>query len=218
MFTKINDSENDIWVESLKVRIGAYAKVINCEVRGNIVVGANSCFNRCKIDRYSGVGCFSYLADSEIGSYCSFGSRVSVGAFNHPTNWLSIHEFQYRDTGNIYGETILENGVNELLGSGEWITKIGSDVWIGDNAALARGISVGHGAIIGMSAVVTGDVPPYSIMVGNPARVLRKRFTDEVIKDLLDLRWWNMEMNKLKGIQFNDIHKAVIELRKRAVL
>lgn len=196
------------------VRLGALSKIVRSDMAGNFTLGEFSCINRSSFGRYCGMGSSSYAADTNVGRYCTFGSRLSIGAFDHPTDWLSIHEFQYRDIGGIYGETILDGGVNQLV-DGTRQTHIGSDVWIGDNAAVKRGVTIGHGVIIGMCAVVTRDVEPYSIVVGNPGRVLRKRFSDKAVTDLLELKWWEMNMQALKGVDYRNIDRAIGELKKR---
>jgi acetyltransferase-like isoleucine patch superfamily enzyme len=215
MITLINREPIDVSHPAPFVRLGPFSKLLKCDVEGNTVLGENSCFNRCRIGRYSGMGCFSYVADAVIGKFCTFASRVSVGAFNHPTDWLSVHEFQYRDIKDIYGDSILEGGVNLLNSGYERPTKIGNDVWIGDNASVARGISIGDGVIVGMSSVVTRDVPPYSIVVGNPGRVLRFRYPEAIVRELLEIRWWDMDLQSLKGVDFAHIERAVEELKKR---
>ncbi|HEB86989.1 MAG TPA: CatB-related O-acetyltransferase [Gammaproteobacteria bacterium] len=154
------------------------------------------------------MGCYSYVNNSQIGRYCTFGARVSIGAFSHPTNWLSIHEFQYRNTKNIYGDSILEGNVN--IAPKNPLTCIGCDVWIGDNACVKAGVSLGHGAVVGLGAVVVKDVPPYAIVAGNPARILRYRFSKDVINELLEIRWWKLDMMHLKGIVFSDVNRAIV--------
>jgi acetyltransferase-like isoleucine patch superfamily enzyme len=194
------------------IRIGVGAKIIRSNIAGNLTVEIDSCINVCDVGRYFGLGCFSYVAHSKIGRYCTFGSRVSIGAFSHPTDWLSIHEFQYRDTIDIYGDSILDGGVNIAPRSAA--TNIGSDVWIGDNACVRAGMSLGHGSIVGLGAVVVSDVPPYAIVGGNPARVLRYRFDSEVVDALLRLSWWELDMMYLKGIDFSDVHKAISSIER----
>ncbi len=79
-------------------------------------------------------------------------------------------------------------------------TVVDSDVWIGEMALIKAGVHIGVGAVIGMGSVVTRDVEPYSVVAGNPARIIRKRFDDETIKALLDsLEWWTLPDSKLKG-------------------
>ena len=91
---------------------------------------------------------------------------------------------------------------------------IGNDVWIGRNAVIKDGVTVGDGAIIGTSAVVTKDVPPYAIVVGVPARIIRYRFSPEIIEALLELRWWDLPLEKIQHLPFNDVPRCVEELRK----
>ena len=157
------------------------------------------------------MGCFSYAANSYIGRYCTFGARVSLGAFSHPTDWLTIHEFSYRNTTSIYGESIIEGKTNLAPANTETI--IGSDIWIGDNASVRCGVSIGHGAIIGLGAIVVSDVPDYAIMVGNPARIMRYRFDSNTIESLLELAWWEYDMHELRGIDFSSVQSSIASLR-----
>lgn len=179
---------------------------------GGASIGKWSYVNRCHVGRYFGLGCFSYVSDAVIGSYCTFGSRCSVGAFSHPTGWLSVHEFQYRDTTEIYGHSIatfIDGRVRRK------ITQIGSDVWIGDNAVVLTGVTVGNGVVIGAGSVVTKDVPDFAIVVGNPARIVRYRFSPEIIERIGVLKWWNFPMSFFEGIDFSDISTALTELERR---
>jgi virginiamycin A acetyltransferase len=204
--TKIN--------ETPYVRLGPFSKLVNVETQGGLNLNDGATFNRTRVGKYTSLGCYSYVADTVVGRYCTFASRVSIAAFGHPTDWLSIHEFQYRDVAKFYGETIFETEVNQLQ-KGEKVTNIGSDVWIGDNAVVGRGLNIGHGSIIGMGAVVVKDVEPYSIVIGNPGRTLRKRFNDRIISDLLNLQWWHLNITELKGIDFTNIRNAISEIRHR---
>jgi acetyltransferase-like isoleucine patch superfamily enzyme len=197
------------------VQLGAMARLVSSSYDAPINVSDFSCINRCQIGKYFNLGLFSYISDAVIGRYCSFGSRLSVGAFNHPTNWLSVHEFQYRDTSAIWGETLIHGKVNLLRNPQEELTNIGSDVWIGDNAVVLKGVSIGHGAIIGASSVVTRNIPPYAIAVGNPAQIKRFRFSPELISALLETNWWDYDMEDLKGLPFEDVPAAVAILKAR---
>lgn len=154
------------------------------------------------------------MTDTEVGRYCTFGSRVSIGGFNHPTNWLSIHESSYRDTLGIWGESIHPPGTH-LLRTHDIETAIGNDVWIGDNVVVVRGAHIADGAIIGAGSVVTRPIPAYSIAVGNPAKVIRSRFSQIIIDQLLSLQWWDLDMAELKGIDFKDIEAAIATLVER---
>lgn len=163
------------------------------------------------IDDESTVNDHSYIIsglikNTQIGKYCSISSNVTIGADRHPTDWLSTHHFQYNETKNFQS---LEK------------TTIGNDVWIGANAVIMTGVNVGDGAIIGSSAVVTKDVPPYAIVVGIPAKIIRYRFNPDIINKLLELKWWDIEHYELikNNINFSNIEKAIeqIEMIKNKV-
>lgn len=130
---------------------------------------------------------------SSIGRFCSIGSGVVIGQekHTHPTHWLSSHPFQYTDTPLRY-QAETEMAV------------IGHDVWIGSDAMILEGVKVGTGAVIAARAVVVRDIPPYSIVVGFPAKVVRFRFEPALIELLLASRWWDVEVDALRGLPLND--------------
>ena len=199
------------------IRLEANARIVMSDFDGNHTIGLYSCLNRSRVGRYSGFGSFSYLVDTEVGRYSTIGSRVSIGGFNHPTDWLSVHEFQYRDTSAMYGVNVFCDKKN---GQREWTldTKIGNDVWIGDNAVILRGVSVSTGVIVGAGSVVTKNVDPYMIVAGNPARVIRPRFERSVAKKLLGSEWWDLDIEQLQGFSYSkveDILKLLDERRRK---
>lgn len=197
-----------------KIRLGPFASILNCEHDEHISLDRLSMLNRAIVGRYFAVGCFSYVGRATIGRFCTFGSRVSVAPFDHPTEWLSVSEFQFRDTQEFYFDT-LQEGRRLSWDGGRDRTLIENDVWIGDNAVVLMGVKVHVGAIVAAGAVVTSDVPPYAIVAGVPARVVKYRFSPEVIDELLESRWWECEMSDLSGIDFSDPLQAVRELAAR---
>ncbi len=92
---------------------------------------------------------------------------------------------------------------------------IGHDVWIGANAVLGRGISLGHGCVVAANAVVTRDVPPYAIVGGNPARLIRFRFDEGVIARLLESRWWEIRFPAFGDMRYDDVSRFLDELAER---
>ncbi|KGE13331.1 type B chloramphenicol O-acetyltransferase [Sphingobacterium deserti] len=128
-----------------------------------------------------------------IGNYCSIGTGVSfimAGNQGHRSDWISTFPFHFMDE-----EDGFKNSENGYKPAGDTI--IGNDVWIGAEAMIMPGIRIGDGAIIGSRALITKDVAPYTIVAGNPAKEIRKRFTIEEIDKLMEIKWWNWEMDKV---------------------
>lgn len=159
-----------------------------------------------KFSYYSGyhhkhdfVECARYLHDKRkdvdkliIGSYCSIGSGavfMMAGNQGHNTQWLSTFPFYFQ--ANIFKDA--KNGF-EKAGN----TTIGNDVWIGSEAMIMSGITIGDGAIIASRAVVVKDVPPYTVVGGNPATFIKYRFEKEEIEQLLKMKWWKWKEEKIK--------------------
>lgn len=180
------------------------------DIADNAVVYAS-----CTVDPYTyiNVGTIVY-SNSHIGSFCSIGRNAQIGLARHPIEFLSTHPFQFSNAlfKHVPGY--------ESLQSAKWTfhqrTEIGSDVWIGAGALISSGVKIAHGAVIAAGAVVTADVGAYEIVGGVPAKVIRTRFSGDVIARLLALEWWRWEIESLKGIAFHDISQALnqLELRK----
>lgn len=121
-----------------------------------------------------------------VGKYCSIaaGVQIILGG-NHHTRWVSTYGFYQELQWFPNWEQIGENSIHK----GD--VTIGNDVWIGRNALILSGTTIGDGAVIGAGAVVSGTIPPYAVAVGNPARVIKLRFKEEHIAELLQIRWWD---------------------------
>ena len=158
------------------------------------------------------VGDFTYIADSDFESHVTHhypwtGDRLIIGKFcqiaagvefvmngaNHQMNAVSTFPFYTLEGWNM--ET---PAMADLPLKGD--TVIGNDVWIGQNAVILPGVRIGDGAIIGANSVVGSDVAPYSIVAGNPARALRKRFDDELIDLMLRFRWWDKPIDEIDAL------------------
>ena len=133
----------------------------------------------------------------KIGKFCSvaYGAKFIFNAANHALNSLATYPFPI-----FFEEWGLNTDVDSI--SKAWDNKgdivIGNDVWIGYEAIILAGVTVGNGAIIGSRAVVTKDVPPYTIVGGVPAKHIRKRFDDKIISELEKLCWWDWDIEKIR--------------------
>ena len=177
------------------------------------------------------VGDFTYIADSEfeshvthfypwskdkliIGKFCQIASGVEfmMNDANHQMNAVSTFPFY-----TLEGWEMDAPDSTDMPFKGD--TVIGNDVWIGQNAVILPGVQIGDGAIIGANSVVGSDVDPYTIVVGNPAKLLRKRFDTELIELLLRFKWWDKsidEINKLiPFLTYSELDKVKDEIKKR---
>ena len=128
-----------------------------------------------------------------VGRFCSIASRVVVGGARHPIEYVSTSPVFLSHKESI------KKKFSRHEYHWEARTLIGSDVWIGEGVFVKGGITIGTGAVIGMGSVVTKDVPPYAIFAGNPARLIRFRFSDEVVEGLLRSEWWNFSDDELQA-------------------
>lgn len=145
-----------------------------------------------------------------IGNFCSLGCNISLGHGEHPMHFLSTSPYFYYDW--LKWKTPQTQSYNNY-----WYYEpiiIGHDVWIGDNVFVKNGIKIGNGAIVGACSVVTHDVPPYAIVAGVPARVIRYRFNKKIISELSALPWWDLPDEIIKQIPFDDINAAIKFIKK----
>lgn len=148
--------------------------------------------------------CFSGSLLKSIGAFCSINESAKIGEFNHPLDCITSHPLLYVSRHEILGYEgvpgIWEK--DELLDlyamSSNRQIVIGNDVWIGANAVILPGVTIGDGAVIGAGAVVTRDVPDYAIVVGVPAKVIRKRFNNEQISILKKTCWWDWDDEQIR--------------------
>jgi acetyltransferase-like isoleucine patch superfamily enzyme len=148
-----------------------------------------------------------------IGRYCSFADGVTVFlGGNHRTDWVSTYPFS--DFPELWPEA--RGQVSTLSTRGD--VRIGSDVWVGAGATILSGVSIAHGAVIGARAVVAKDVPPYAVLGGNPATVLKLRFDEATVASLLDLAWWDLERDAVARLapllQGSDAQALIAETRR----
>ncbi|WP_312856536.1 CatB-related O-acetyltransferase [Phytoactinopolyspora halotolerans] len=166
----------------------------------------------------SHIGAFTYIevgsriSLTDVGRFCSIAPYCIIGLAEHPTDFVSTHPAFYRHLPAYGWDLVAEDQHHELTR-----TTVGSDVWIGAGAVVKGGVTIGHGAIIGAGAVVTRDVPPYAIVGGVPAQIIRYRFDPAQINDLLESRWWERDLNWLRthAADMRDVAKFIEVTRGR---
>ncbi len=142
---------------------------------------------------YSGLHCF--LQNTEVGKFVNIAAMVRVGPTNHPMERPTMHHFTYRRKLYGFSETDDADFFHQRQNKK---TIIGHDVWLGHASIILPGVRVGDGAVVGSGTIVTKDVPPYAVVVGNPARVARLRFNEKEIDQLKNLQWWNWPVDVIQ--------------------
>ena len=143
------------------------------------------------MDKHSFCGYNCEISNCQIGSFTSIANNVIIGGGMHPIDWVGMSPVFYE------GRDSVKTKFSKFKRKENKQTYIGHDVWIGQNAMIKQGVTIGTGAVIGMGSIVTKDIPPYAIYAGNPAKILRMRFNDLIIEELLASKWWEMKENKL---------------------
>lgn len=138
---------------------------------------------------FCGYDCDIYFAD--IGSFTSIANNVVISGARHPMEWVGMSPVFYS------GRDSIKKKFSQFDLSEVKRTSIGHDVWIGRSAIIMSGVSIGNGAVIGAGTVVTKDIPPYAVAVGNPARLVRYRFPHDIISKLEETCWWNLKDEEL---------------------
>lgn len=168
--------------------------LLNCRISSKSKIEAGTECYYTSMDKYSFCGYNCNINLSKIGSYTSIANGVIIGGNNHPLHWVSMSPVFYSDKDSLKKKFSLYDKASPK------ITVIGNDVWIGQNAIIKQGVIVGDGAVIGMGSVVTKDVLPYQIVAGNPAKVIKYRFSEEIISELIILKWWSFDDAKIQKL------------------
>lgn len=161
------------------------------------------------------VGRFSYMNDggyirnnTYIGRYCSIGRRVTISAGMH--NTLGLSSSPSLNQGIRYNAA--ESELLKISSKRPMLTKIENDVWVGDGAIIMPGVTIGTGAVIAANAVVTRDVAPYTVVGGVPAKLIKERFSPDVITSLLASRWWELKHEQITSMSLNNIYSFIDEI------
>jgi phosphonate metabolism protein (transferase hexapeptide repeat family) len=169
-------------------------------------VGARTKVAESSFGDYSYVVNDSDIIYTTIGKFCSIAAHTRINPGNHPLHRVALSHFTYRSSAYDMGPD--DGAFFDWRRSFRCV--MGNDVWIGHGAVLLPGVKLGNGAAVGAGAIVTKDVPPYAIVVGNPARIVRYRFEPEIIAALERIAWWDWTHDKL-AIGLNDFRHLSAE-------
>ncbi len=149
----------------------------------------------------SAFGDYSYcdrgcdIANAQVGKFSNIASSTRIGATDHPMEKASLHHFHYRSA--LYWDDVEDDADWFALRAGRK-AHIGHDTWIGHGALIKPEVTIGHGAVVASGAVVTKDVAPYTIVGGNTARLIRRRYSETVAERMMALAWWDWDHEQLR--------------------
>jgi acetyltransferase-like isoleucine patch superfamily enzyme len=170
------------------------------------------------------MGAFSYSMSGlkpriQVGRYCSIGKGLVIPGTRHPLEWVTTSNIAYEARGALIGTYLQESPEaipqRSIAALQKPLPVIGHDVWIAQNVTLNGGIRIGDGAVIASNSVVTKDVPPFTVVGGNPAKVIRQRFPDDHVQALTELAWWNYEPKTFMDLDITDITKFITDFSSR---
>ena len=169
--------------------------VINSNIHKTAKINSGATIVDSTIGRYTYTCYDDEIVNCEIGQFCSISDDVIIGGAEHPIKWVS--------TSPVF-QDVKHSGPRKKFSrhhfDGIAKTFIGNDVWIGKRAIIKAGVTIGDGAVIGAGAVVTKDVPPYAVVAGMPAKIIKYRFDEETIESLLSSKWWDLPDERLQEI------------------
>lgn len=163
-------------------------------------LGENTWFLNSSIGYASYISNNSFIKNTVIGRYTCIANDVMTVAGNHPTSFVSTHPAFYSLAQKpSYVKRSKFEDFKYLNSEKKISIEIGNDVWIGARATILEGVNIGDGVVVAAGAVVTKDIPPYAIVGGVPARIIRYRFDEEIIQNLLRMKWWEKDQEWIRN-------------------
>lgn len=188
--------------------------VDNFDFEHPVHIGPGCAVRSKKIGKYTFINADTLIFDMvEIGRFCTFARGCHIAGVEHPFHYLSTSF--YRISNNwfpddpAHKETLKIRNQPSPGRKREMKTLIGNDVWFGANALVLRGVSIGDGVVVGAGSVVTRDIPPYAIVGGNPAKIIKMRFDDLTITKLNRLKWWSLDLSVIETLPFDDVDECI---------
>jgi phosphonate metabolism protein (transferase hexapeptide repeat family) len=187
--------------------IHSYCNLIDVDLEEYTEVGRGNFFEHVSLGRFSYTGPYCILQNTQVGSFSNIAAMVRIGPTNHPMERATLHHFTYRRKMYAFDEADDEDFFEHRK---KQLAYIGHDTWIGHGAIIMPGVRIGTGAIIGSGAVVTKNIDDYAIAVGVPAKTIKKRYSDVLIKQLLEIQWWDWSYETIK-LRWKDFCKPAEE-------
>lgn len=168
-------------------------------------VGSSTHLVDVNMGKWSYIGNQCTVINANIGKFCSIADNCIIGAPSHPIDWVSTSPVFHN------GKNVMRKNFSNHKYENSQETIIGNDVWIGNNCLIKSGVTIENGSIIGMGSIVTKNIGAYEIWAGNPAKLIRKRFADDIIEKLLKSKWWenNDEVIEKNAVYFNELKKFI---------
>ena len=175
-------------------RIHPTAELKSCRLGRHVAIGERVVLREVTVGDYSYFERHAEAIYTEIGKFCSIAANTRINALEHPLERITQHKLSYRP--NEYFRYLgVDEGFRQRRQAKR--VRIGNDAWIGHGAVVMPGLTIGNGAVVGANAVVTRDVAPFTIVAGNPAKLLRRRFPEAISLRIEALAWWDWPDERL---------------------